>query len=69
MRIEEKPKIEFVIGDIRNYESVSQAMSPSRLYFSRSCSKAGLHVLYPMEAVRTNIVGTGNVLMLLLLIR
>ena len=56
-------KIEFVIGDIRNYESVFQAMNGVDFIFHAAALKQVPSCeFYPMEAVRTNIVGTENVL-------
>lgn len=56
-------KIKFVIGDVRNYESVSQAMRGVDFVFHAAALKQVPSCeFYPMEAVRTNIMGTENVL-------
>lgn len=56
-------KIGFVIGDVRNYESVSQAMRGVDFVFHAAALKQVPSCeFYPMEAVRTNVIGTDNVL-------
>lgn len=56
-------KIRFVIGDVRNYESVLQAMRGVDFVFHAAALKQVPSCeFYPMEAVRTNIIGTENVL-------
>lgn len=64
MRIELKnPKVQFVIGDVRNYDSVSQAMRGVDFVFHAAALKQVPSCeFYPMEAVRTNVIGTENVL-------
>ena len=63
-------KIEFVIGDVRNYESVFQAMNGVDFIFHAAALKQVPSCeFYPMEAVRTNVVGTEMSLMLRLLIK
>lgn len=56
-------KVKFYIGDVRDYSSVSQAMVGVDYIFHAAALK---HVpsceFYPMEAVRTNVIGTENVL-------
>ena len=57
------PKIRFVIGDVRNYESVAQAMQGVDFVFHAAALKQVPSCeFYPMEAVQTNIHGTENVL-------
>lgn len=57
------PKIQFVIGDVRSYQSVSQAMNGVDFIFHAAALKQVPSCeFYPMEAVRTNIEGTENVL-------
>jgi UDP-glucose 4-epimerase len=52
-----------VIGDVRNYESVSQAMHGIDFIFHAAALKQVPSCeFYPMEAVRTNVIGTENVL-------
>lgn len=57
------PKIRFVIGDVRNYESIAQAMRGVDFVFHAAALKQVPSCeFYPMEAVRTNVIGTENVL-------
>lgn len=64
MRIElNNSKIKFHIGDVRNYDSVSTAMSGVDFVFHAAALKQVPSCeFYPLEAVRTNILGTENVL-------
>jgi UDP-N-acetylglucosamine 4,6-dehydratase/5-epimerase len=64
MRIElNNPKVKFYIGDVRNYESLNFAMSGVDLIFHAAALKQVPSCeFYPMEAVRTNILGAENVL-------
>lgn len=56
-------KIQFIIGDVRNYESVAQAMHGVDFIFHAAALKQVPSCeFYPMEAVRTNVIGTENVL-------
>jgi len=56
-------KIGFVIGDVRNYESISQAMRGVDFVFHAAALKQVPSCeFYPMEAVRTNVIGTENVI-------
>lgn len=57
------PKVRFVIGDVRNYESVTQAMKGVDFVFHAAALKQVPSCeFYPMEAVQTNVIGTNNVL-------
>lgn len=57
------PKLKFFIGDVRDYESVSQAMAGVDYVFHAAALKQVPSCeFYPMEAVRTNILGAENVL-------
>ncbi|WP_136514305.1 nucleoside-diphosphate sugar epimerase/dehydratase [Geomonas edaphica] len=57
------PKVKFYIGDVRNYDSVLQAMEGVNYVFQAAALKQVPSCeFYPMEAVRTNILGTDNVL-------
>lgn len=57
------PKLKFYIGDVRNFDSVSQAMKGVDYVFHAAALKQVPSCeFYPMEAVRTNVLGTSNVL-------
>ena len=57
------PKLKFYIGDVRDYESVSQAMKGVDYVFHAAALKQVPSCeFYPMEAVKTNVIGTENVL-------
>lgn len=57
------PKLKFYIGDVRNYDSVHQAMKGVDYVFHAAALKQVPSCeFYPMEAVRTNVLGTQNVL-------
>jgi UDP-N-acetylglucosamine 4,6-dehydratase len=56
-------KLKFYIGDVRDYDSVSQAMKGVDYVFHAAALKQVPSCeFYPMEAVRTNVLGTENVL-------
>lgn len=56
-------KVQFVIGDVRSYDSVAQAMHGVDFIFHAAALKQVPSCeFYPMEAVRTNVIGTENVL-------
>jgi UDP-N-acetylglucosamine 4,6-dehydratase len=57
------PKLKFYIGDVRNYDSVLQAMKGVDYVFHAAALKQVPSCeFYPMEAVRTNVLGTQNIL-------
>lgn len=64
MRIaQNNSKLKFYIGDVRDYDSVSQAMKGVDYVFHAAALKQVPSCeFYPMEAVRTNVVGTENVM-------
>jgi len=64
MRIEYKnSKIKFYIGDVRNFDSINDAMRNVDFVFHAAALKQVPSCeFYPMEAVRTNILGAENVL-------
>ncbi len=64
MRIElGNDKVKFYIGDVRSYESIKSALDGVDFIFHAAALKQVPSCeFYPMEAVRTNILGTENVL-------
>lgn len=56
-------KLKFYIGDVRNYDSICQAMKGVDFVFHAAALKQVPSCeFYPMEAVRTNILGAENVM-------
>ena len=56
-------KLKFYIGDVRNESSIAQAMKGVDYVFHAAALKQVPSCeFYPMEAVRTNVIGTENVL-------
>ena len=64
MRIElNNSKVKFYIGDVRNYDSIHSALEGVDFVFHAAALKQVPSCeFYPMEAVRTNVLGTENVL-------
>lgn len=57
------PKLKFYIGDIRNYDSIHEAMhGVDYIFHAAALKQVPSCEFYPMEAVRTNVLGTENVL-------
>lgn len=56
-------KLKFYIGDVRDYSSVSNAMiGVDYIFHSAALKQVPSCEFHPMEAVKTNIIGTENVL-------
>ena len=56
-------KLKFYIGDVRDYSSVNNAMSGvDYIFHSAALKQVPSCEFHPMEAVKTNIIGTDNVL-------
>ena len=64
MRVElQNTKVKFYIGDVRDYESLYSALSGVDYVFHAAALKQVPSCeFYPIEAVRTNVMGTENVL-------
>ncbi len=57
------PKLKFYIGDVRDYQSVLNAVRGSDfIYHAAALKQVPSCEFYPLEAVKTNILGTENVL-------
>lgn len=57
------PKLKFYIGDVRDYQSVLCAVrGVDFIYHAAALKQVPSCEFYPMEAVKTNVLGTENVL-------
>jgi UDP-N-acetylglucosamine 4,6-dehydratase/5-epimerase len=57
------PRLKFYIGDVRDYQSVINAIrGVDYIYHSAALKQVPSCEFHPMEAVKTNILGTENVL-------
>jgi UDP-N-acetylglucosamine 4,6-dehydratase len=57
------PKVKFYIGDVRNYDSIFDAMQGVHYVFHAAALKQVPSCeFYPLEAIRTNAIGTENVM-------
>lgn len=57
------PKVKFYIGDVRDYDSVRQAMhGVDYVFHAAALKQVPSCEFYPMEAVRTNVLGAENVM-------
>jgi UDP-N-acetylglucosamine 4,6-dehydratase/5-epimerase len=57
------PKLKFYIGDVRNYDSIHQALKGVDYVFHAAALKQVPSCeFYPLEAVRTNVLGSENVM-------
>lgn len=56
-------KLKFYIGDVRDYQSVSNSMrGVDYVYHAAALKQVPSCEFYPLEAVKTNVIGTENVL-------
>lgn len=59
----ENDKLKFYIGDVRNYESIREAVNGvDYIFHAAALKQVPSCEFFPMEAVRTNVIGTDNVL-------
>ncbi|AOK40234.1 TPA: polysaccharide biosynthesis protein [Burkholderia vietnamiensis] len=57
------PKLRFYIGDVRDYDSVRQAMhGVDYVFHAAALKQVPSCEFYPMEAVQTNVIGAENVM-------
>jgi UDP-glucose 4-epimerase len=57
------PKLKFYIGDVRDYQSVLNAVrGVDFIYHAAALKQVPSCEFHPMEAVKTNVLGTENVL-------
>ena len=60
---ETEKKVKFYVGDVRNIQSVRDAMpGVDYIFHAAALKQVPSCEFFPMEAVRTNIIGTDNVL-------
>lgn len=58
-----KPKLKFYIGDVRDYQSVLNATrGVDYIFHAAALKQVPSCEFYPLEAVKTNVLGTENVL-------
>jgi UDP-glucose 4-epimerase len=64
MRVEmQNPKIKFYIGDVRDYQSIWNALdNVDYIFHAAALKQVPSCEFYPIEAVKTNVLGTENVL-------
>lgn len=56
-------RVEFVIGDVRNFESVIDSMNEiDNVFFAAALKQVPSCEFHPMEALRTNVLGAENVI-------
>lgn len=63
LRLEHNPKVSFIIGDIKNYESINSALKDIDIVFHTAAMKiVRLCESNPYEALLTNVIGTQNII-------
>ncbi len=56
-------KLKFYIGDVRNYDSIENAMrGVDYLFHAAALKQVPSCEFFPLEATQTNVIGTGNVI-------
>ena len=59
------PKLKFFIGDVRDHTAVTRAVSDvSYIFHAAALKQVPSCEFYPMEAFKTNVLGTQNVVLL-----
>lgn len=59
----DNPKLKFYIGDVRNYDSIVNAFrGVDYVFHAAALKQVPSCEFYPMEAMRTNVVGSDNVI-------
>lgn len=59
----DSPKLKFYIGDVRDYQSVNNAIrGVDYIYHAAALKQVPSCEFFPLEAVKTNVLGTENVL-------
>ncbi len=62
-RLYNHPKLKFYIGDVRDYQSVLNAVrGVDYIYHAAALKQVPSCEFHPLEAVKTNVIGTENVL-------
>jgi UDP-glucose 4-epimerase len=62
-QVYQNPKLNFIVGDVRNFDSINTAMEGVDYVFSAAALKQVPSCeFFPLEAIRTNILGSENVL-------
>tara|TARA_B110000003_G_scaffold255543_1_gene272421 strand:+ start:34417 stop:35418 length:1002 start_codon:yes stop_codon:yes gene_type:complete len=57
------PKLKFYVGDVRDYQSVTNVMrGVDYIFHAAALKQVPSCEFYPLEAVKTNVIGTENVL-------
>ena len=62
-RLYNSPKLKFYIGDVRDYNSVEKAMrGVDYVFHAAALKQVPSCEFFPIEATRTNVFGTNNVI-------